>query len=482
MNEFTLNIYNTIITKIADSFDWITFFMGVIAIIIAYYALIYNRPRIEMTSNKYNYDLKKILSSVKIDIHNVGTTSAYNIKIRHSYDDENIKKMFYYPEEYEKYEKIKELLKLLDNVGKKALLKGTDSNNHIVYNNEERSQIEMINNQIKEIFPDAEDREPLTLTVKGLDYKIRIIDQYIEEINRRSRIVKNFFELEINTLIPNSTKTSHFTDYTFHESHYGQFKSEDLEMVVLYDDIKKMDIVGIILFSIIGILISVFKKVYKSIINLMFKNKIKIVFPKIYKIIMPSSKIFNNKKLRKMSNTFKISYDYKIITFLLLTIKRFFLIEFNLEKMEIIIKRQEVKRVSFNEKIFKEDFYLQRELNHNKYVEILYKEFNEFLNSYLFQNWLNTLNKDEQKIISEILINTNQYMNAFIDGYKVYKNKTHRNKTLQDKNNVFLDKYINLIKIMNKLPDHSPLISLDMKEELGRIVFYDEIEKSMKRK
>lgn len=492
MNELTLNIYNLVAEKISESVDWTTIVLSIIGILMAYYALLYNRARIEIVPTFNSYDFKKQLNSIKLCFHNVGSSTAFNIKIEQKNKTEDF---FNYPANLEKYKEIEILLTKIDDIGEKALLRKTDINNHIIYNSDERQEIKLLNDEIKKIKPKVDDVEPLTFTEKGIDHQIRVIDDCLTKIEKRIISLESCLKIEINTLLAGENKINHLTDYSYTDTYDGEFKLENFTLNVIYDDIKKMDIFSILTFSLMGFIIGIFKLFYeigKTIINSVSENK------KILKIKQKIKKSLSHKKIIKENNIkesiliklkqkniyIKISTQlnkYKpAVEMFLYNIKMFLFIEFNLEKMEIIIKRKEVKLIRFDERIRHEDFDIQRKLNLEKHMEFMYKEFLDFLNSYIFQNWLSTLNKIEKQKITELLLNTKGNMNIFINDYDFQKQKTLEKKSLINKHELFLDKYINLIHIINNLPEKSPLVSLQMKERLENIIFNDNLKRRLK--
>jgi hypothetical protein len=499
MNELTLNIYNLVTEKIPESVDWLTLTLTIIGIIIAYYALVYNRARIEIVPTFSSYDFKEEINIIKLCFYNVGSSTAFNIRLEHNYNE---KDFFHHPEDQDQklYDDVKAIVEKINNIGEKALLRPTNINNHIIYNSNELKKIDELNDEIKKLEPDSPHIEPLSGTSigigqkKGIFYEIRKNDDRIKEIRKKHISVKSCLDIKLNTLISGEKKANYLTDYSYRDTHIGQFKLEDFTVNIIYNEIKKMDIISIFLFSIIGLIIGFFK----SVIYLMIKIPIIIIIQIVKLLTIPMNFILKNKKISiihvkslknkiiksnivtYLKNKLKTNFKYKqAIKMFFYNLKMFFLIEFNLEKMEIIIKRKEVKIVRFDERLKEDDIKLQRQLNHEKNIEFKYKEYENFLNSFIFQNWLDTLNKVEKQKVKELLLDTSKGINQLIEGYEYYKNKIYSKKSLINKNENFLNKYINLIHIINNLPEKSPLVSLQMKESLENIIFNDNLQKRL---
>jgi hypothetical protein len=513
MNELTLNIYNLVTEKIPESIDWTTTILTIIGILMAYYALLYNRARIEIIPNFESYDFKTQINNIKLCFHNVGSSTAFNVKLEHTLKKDDL---FHYPEiELQQlYNDIKKIIKNMDAIGNKALLRKTDINNNIIYNDEELEEIRKLNKKIKDLCPNAINIQPLSGESKGIGnnkgifYEIRKNDKLIKNIDKKYSLVKSCLDIKLNTLIAGEKKINYLTDYSYFDTYIGEFKIEDFTVKATYNEIKKMDIISIFLLSIFGLIIGMSKfsisiltllvtkiiryivKFEKFTINYILKNKSseKYINKLITHIKKIKNKLIENKIInygRNIENSIIIKKILKTkyrtpVEMFFYNLKMFLLIEFNLEKMEIIINRKEIKTIKFNERVKSDDLKLQRQLNNEKYMEFKYKEFEAFVSSFIFQNWLDTLNQVEKQKIKEILLDTSKGVSQLIEGYEYYKNKIYSKKSLINKNENFLNKYVKLIHIINNLPERSPLINEELKEKMENIIFHDEWQKKIK--
>jgi len=110
MNEILITIYNTLITNATESIDWTTICLTIIGLFIAYYGLLYNRPRIEIEPCFGNYELNENLKYIKFLFYNIGTISAFNIEIKNINTDN---KYFENPKEMDECENI---LNIMDKI------------------------------------------------------------------------------------------------------------------------------------------------------------------------------------------------------------------------------------------------------------------------------------------------------------------------------------------------------------------------------
>jgi hypothetical protein len=388
MNEIWINIYNTVITTATESIDWLTICLTIIGLLIAYYGLLYNRPRIEIEPKFGIYDLKENLKYVKLLFHNIGTLTAFNIEFKNM---NNEVKYFLYPEGWQKYEKISELFYSIDKIADNTPY------NHYTgtrdYNENDKLEIERLNKIVQYIDESINYRMPNVLN--ETDQKIRKNEEILEKIRERELSINSFFETKINMLLPNTHKINHFTDFATNRPEEF-FNLEKLDIEISYHDIRKMDIIGIIFFS----------------------------FFKIFKI----TKIIPNKIIKNSPITI------------------------NFIKKEITIKRIEIKTVYFKENVNSEDFMIQQKINREKYQKYVIDEFDKILNSFKFQNWFSTLNQIEKQKMTDIIYECKNDIRLYVKAYYDLKNKVFKKKNLDEKHKIFISKYVKFIKILEDLP------------------------------
>lgn len=333
MNEILITIYNTVITTATESIDWLTICLTIIGLFIAYYGLLYNRPRIEIEPYFGNYELNENLKYIKFLFHNIGTISAFNIEIKNINSDN---KYFGNPKETDKCEN---MLKIMD------------------------------------------------------------------KIKSREASINGFFESKINILLPNKKKINHFTDYS-PEIEVEDFVMTSLDVEITYNDIRKLDIIGFTFFYILNL----------SMIPKLLTKKIKKCNP----------------------------------------------ISVNLKKKEFIIRRKEIKTISFKEKLNEDPVEIQKKLLSKKFENYIPDEFENFLNSFKFKNWFTTLNKLEKEKMAKILIKSNYNPIECVTEFKRIKKLNISKKHIKESQKSFLDKYIQFIKMI----DSSPCVPSDYKENV----------------
>lgn len=253
MNEILINIYSITINKISESFDWFdlfTIFFMIIGLVIAYYGLLYNRPRIEIKPVFGYYDFEEDLKYIKLMFYNTGTLTAYNIKIKNNNKN---KEYFYYPENHKDYEEIVKLFDKIDNIADEVIK--NEHTNIREYTDEQKDKIKNLNNEIKKINPTLKDKEPNTLSEQELDIR-KIIDS-INRIKEQEKFIENFFDMEINMLIPNENKLLYFTNFNCQTSD-GYFNLEFIDIKISYNEIKQMDTFGYYLFFLFNKILKFF--------------------------------------------------------------------------------------------------------------------------------------------------------------------------------------------------------------------------------
>lgn len=219
MNEIIINIYNTIIKPISDSTDFFTVGLAMFALIIAYYTLLHNRPRIEITPKFGVYPLKESLKHIKLLVNNTGTNTAYNIRIK---SKNETKDFFYYPEDHEKYENLSKLTIAIDKIAENERSRRGNFDDPESYTEEETKEIKRLNDEIKKYKPTAKYRHPRYIT--DLDIELDEIGKALLKIEERESSIKNFLNLSANVLIPAEKIICHLVDFDFKKTYIAEIK------------------------------------------------------------------------------------------------------------------------------------------------------------------------------------------------------------------------------------------------------------------
>lgn len=403
-------------------------------LIIAYYTLMQANARLEIIPEYSNVDINnKTVTIIKFKVINTGQKTASNI----SFTLIN-KKQKFFKDHYliTKYPEIKGIMGSFEKI--ESNYEKDKVSREIVLNDEDKILYDELNKKIKDIFNNKESEyynsDEVIQKKLGFFTKLDVIENNLKKVYLKNKdkefYINKFFNSNVSIVANSSHALIHFTDIESYYEYQSFFLYEDIDMEIKYQEIKKLDVIALLI-SIIPItfLLILYPllciPIFLIVLILSLTTKVK------YKI----KKNIKSLKDKKSKKTLYLIEKFNII-------KKFFSIDkpyvsgllnllntkFEINKMRVVTYKSEFKTVVLHSNHLIENYKIRNQISYKLNKEINEKNGREFFNSFYVKLWISNLHKNELKEFNKIAGKNKHNVRLYIEDFDTIKNKMLKQK------------------------------------------------------